>query len=158
MCLGWRLSFFIIALMGLLKLLSMFRSGAFDAVNVDEAEGVMGNGVVGHLMNFSYSIAPFVFLYWTFYPKKIQYLIPILMLVVVTFGTLVKYNIIGLLVTIFMFMMVYRKSLVKKALLFWLFLQYLFLFLTMLLHSFKKGRMWIPHFTWIICGLMLLVL
>lgn len=45
---------FIIALMGLLKLLSMFRSGAFDAVNVDEAEGVMGNGVVGHLMNFSY--------------------------------------------------------------------------------------------------------
>ena len=96
----------------------MFRSGAFDAVNVDEAEGVMGNGVVGHLMNFSYSIAPFVFLYWTFYPKKIQYLIPILMLVVVTFGTLVKYNIIGLLVTIFMFMMVYRKSLVKKALLF----------------------------------------
>ena len=109
---------FIIALMGLLKLLSMFRSGAFDAVNVDEAEGVMGNGVVGHLMNFSYSIAPFVFLYWTFYPKKIQYLIPILMLVVVTFGTLVKYNIIGLLVTIFMFMMVYRKSLVKKALLF----------------------------------------
>ena len=149
---------FIIALMGLLKLLSMFRSGAFDAVNVDEAEGVMGNGVVGHLMNFSYSIAPFVFLYWTFYPKKIQYLIPILMLVVVTFGTLVKYNIIGLLVTIFMFMMVYRKSLVKKALLFLVILQYLFLFLTMLIHSFKKWRMWIPHITWIICGLMLLVL
>lgn len=107
----------VIALLGLLKIWSMFSSGAFDAVNIDETEGVMGNGLVGHLLNLSYSIAPIVFLYWTYYPRKIFYLLPILLLSLVTFSTLVKYNVIGFIVTLFMFTMLYRKSLLKKAVL-----------------------------------------
>ena len=40
---------------------------------------------------------------------------PVLLLILVTFGTFIKYNVIGLFVTLFMFIMIYRKSLLRKA-------------------------------------------
>lgn len=106
---------YMIAVLGFLKVYQMFSSGAFDKENFGDAEGVIGNGVVGHLLNFSYSIAPFVFLYWTYHKSKILYLLPVLLLILVTFGTFIKYNVIGLFVTLFMFIMIYRKSLLRKA-------------------------------------------
>lgn len=110
------ITLYIIALIGLIKVKSLITSGAFSAINIDDAEGIMGNGIVGHLLNLSYSICPIVFLYWTYYPKKILYLLPIILLIIITFSTLIKYNIIGFFVILFMFTMIYRKSLLRKAL------------------------------------------
>lgn len=105
---------FIIGIIGLIKIVVLFMQGAFSGSNIDEAEGVMGNGIVGHLLLASYSIMPIVFLYWT-YTKKLKYLISILMIFVVTFSSLIKYNIVGAFVTTFIFILMYRKSLLKRS-------------------------------------------
>lgn len=105
---------YIIGIMGLIKMVVLFLRGAFNSSNIDLAEGTMGNGIVGHLLLASYSIVPIVFLYWT-YTKKLKYLISIMMIFVVTFSSLVKYNIVGVFVTTFIFILMYRKSLLKRS-------------------------------------------
>lgn len=91
---------YLIGTIGLLKVGYLYLTGAFSVVNIDDAEGVMGNGIVGHLLIFSYSILPIVFLYWTYHPKKFYYFIPVLMIVIVAFSSLIKYNVIGVVVTL----------------------------------------------------------
>ena len=107
---------YLIGIIGLAKIAILYFQGSFSAENIDAAEGVMGNGIVGHLLLASYSILPIVFLYWT-YNRKIKYLLGILMIFVITFASLVKYNIIGLFVSVFIFILLYRKSLLKRAVL-----------------------------------------
>lgn len=106
---------YLIGTIGLLKVGYLYLTGAFSVVNIDDAEGVMGNGIVGHLLIFSYSILPIVFLYWTYHPKKFYYFIPVLMIVIVAFSSLIKYNVIGVVVTLFIFTIIYRRSLLKRA-------------------------------------------
>lgn len=105
---------YVIGIIALLKLLTLYLGGQFNTSNVDAAEGIMGNGLVGHLLLCSYAVLPIVFLYWT-YTKKIWHLIPVLLIFVATFATLVKYNIIGVFVSLFIFLLIYKKSILKRA-------------------------------------------
>lgn len=105
---------YIVGTIGLIKLAVLFVSGQFSIANIDAAEGIMGNGLVGHLLMSSYAVSPIVFLYWT-YTKKLKHLLPVLLIMIVTFSSLVKYNIVGVFVSLFIFLMLYKKSLLKKA-------------------------------------------
>ena len=104
---------FIIGVIGTLKAIFMFLTGAFSS-NIDDSEGEMGGGIVGHLLLASYSVLPIYFLYWTT-RKRIITLIPIFLIIIVTFSSFVKYNIIGVFVSVFIFLSIYKKALLKKA-------------------------------------------
>lgn len=105
----------IIGVISILKLFIEFRSGTFNTSNFSDAQGLMGNGIIGHLLLLSYSILPIVFLYWTYNRKKISAFFAVLLIVIATFSTFVKYNIIGLAVSLFLFILIYKKSALKKA-------------------------------------------
>lgn len=105
---------YIIAFLGIVKAIIVFRSGGFTD-NIDENEGTMGNGPIGHLLLLSHSLFPYLFLKWTYTPKNYRLLIPVVLILFVTFLSLVKYNIIGIFVELFLLVVIYRKSLVKKG-------------------------------------------
>lgn len=107
----------LIGIIGALKFIRLYLTGQFSATNFDNTEGVMGNGTVGHLLLLSYSIVPIVFLYWLENRKKVMCLISVLLIVAVTFTTFVKYNVIGVVFNLFLFTMLYKKSLFKKGIL-----------------------------------------
>lgn len=101
-----------IGLISLIKLFYLIKNFSFP-----EIEGMMGNGVIGHLVLLSYSLAPIVFLYWLYNKKKIKYLVAIILILIVTFSTFIKYNVIGFIINIFIFTSLYKKSVLKKAVL-----------------------------------------
>lgn len=105
---------YIVGVVSMIKLVGLYVGGQFSAENIGAAEGVMGQGIVAHMVLSSYALIPIIFLYWT-YKKEVKYIIPILMIMVATFATLVKYNIIGLLVSVFLFTTIYNKRVLKKA-------------------------------------------
>lgn len=107
------LLYFIVAC-GVVKLALSVLSGAFSMGAIGGAEGLMGGGLVGHLLLVSYSIVPIVFLAYL-EEKKISYLIPILLIAAITFASLIKNNIIGLIMSIFLFITRYKKSVMKRA-------------------------------------------
>lgn len=106
---------YIIGFIGLVKVTQLYLTGQFSAERFDEAEGLMGNGIVGHLLLVSYSILPIVFLYWLEHKKEISYLFATIIIVAVTFTSLVKYNVIGVIVSLFIFTTIYKKSLLRKS-------------------------------------------
>ena len=112
------ISISIIGIIGIIKLTYMCLLGVFNAEHFDLSEGLMGMGIVGHLLILSYSIVPIVFLYWTYNPKKLRYLIGIILIFIATFSTFIKYNIIALAVNIVIFTLIYRKSVLFKSILF----------------------------------------
>lgn len=114
---GMCLILIVIGTIGILKLIINYRNGSFNAANFNDVEGMMGSGPVGHLLLLSYSLFPIVFLYWTYNKKKIIYLISVLLITIVTFSTFIKYNVIGLAVSTFLFVLIYRKSILKKSIL-----------------------------------------
>lgn len=105
---------YVVGVASMIKLIAVYMSGQFGSENIISAEGVMGQGIVAHMVLSSYALIPIVFLYWT-YKKKMKYIIPILMIMIATFATLIKYNIIGLFVSIFLFTAIYNKKILKKA-------------------------------------------
>lgn len=105
---------YIIAAFGLIKLVLAVLSGAFSMEAISGAEGLMGGGLVGHLLLLSYSVVPIVFLAFL-EEKKVSYLIPVLLIAAITFASLIKNNIIGLVMSIFLFVTRYKKSVIKKA-------------------------------------------
>ena len=107
-----------IAIIGLIKLAYIYLTGGFNSANFIDNEGVMGNGILGHLLLLSYSIIPIIFLYWTYNPKKISYLIVVVLIMLITFSTFVKNNIIALAVNIAIFLLIYRKSVFMKSIIF----------------------------------------
>ena len=106
---------YIIGALGLIKLLYLVNSGLFSANTYDDSEGAMSGGPVGHLLLLSYSIAPIVFLYWVEHKTKFSYLFSVLLIIGVTFTTLIKYNVIGIVISLFIFTTLYKKSIVTKA-------------------------------------------
>ncbi len=104
----------IIGIMALIKLVQLIRTGGFRT-DFDEMEGVMGNGIVGHLLLASYALVPIIFLYWLDHKKEIKCLVAVVLILGVTFSTFVKYNIIGVIVSLFVFTTMYKKSLLKRA-------------------------------------------
>ena len=104
---------YIVGVLGLLQAYIYFRQSVFLSQDVD-SEGVMGNGPIGHMLLASYSVLPIYFLNWT-YKKKWIDLIPILLVLLVAFTSLIKYNVLGPVVTLFIFISLYRKSLLRKA-------------------------------------------
>lgn len=103
-----------ISLCGLVKIIFMYRSGAFDASNFDDSEGIMGEGPVGHLLLMSYSVLP-IYVLNIIENKKWIYFSPVFVIFLVTFCTFIKYNIIGVFVTMFIFFAIHRKDLLKRA-------------------------------------------
>lgn len=104
----------IIGVIGLFELIRLARSGGFKT-DFDGMEGVMGNGIVGHLLLLSYALVPIVFLYWLDHKKEIKYLFSVLLILGVTFSTLIKYNIIGVIISLFIITTMYKRSLLKKS-------------------------------------------
>lgn len=113
-----RMTYFLyfVGIAGLIRLFTLYRSGLFSAGNTNDAEGIMGNGPIGHLVLSSYAVFPIIFLYWTYNKRSWFHLCPLLMIALITFSTLIKYNIVGLIVSTFLFVLIYRKSLLKYAL------------------------------------------
>ena len=106
---------FIIGLVGMFKLVYSIGTGTLRSSIMNDTDDIMGGGIVGHLLLLSYSITPIVFLYWIENKKRILSLISILMIFAVTFSSFVKYNIIGLAVSLFIFTLMYKKSILKRA-------------------------------------------
>lgn len=104
---------YIVGILGVLQAFLFYKQGVFLS-DIDDSEGLMGNGPIGHLLLASYSVLPIYILYWT-YNKTIEGLIPILLILLVAFSSLIKYNVLGPVITIFIFISLYRKSLLKKA-------------------------------------------
>lgn len=98
----------VIALIGFLRLIQGIATGQLT-------EGYISSGVVGHLLCLSYAIVPFVVLFWTYHPKKLQYIIVPLMILVLNFSSFIKYHVIAMIIMIFIFLTFYRKSMLKKA-------------------------------------------
>ena len=106
----------VIGIIGLIKVGQLVLTGQFSGDRFNDAEGIMGNGLVGHLLLVSYSILPIVFLYWLEHKKEVRCLIATILIVGVTFTSLVKYNVIGVVVSLFIFTTIYKKSLLRKSL------------------------------------------
>lgn len=104
----------IIGIIGLIKLVQLVLTGGFRT-DFDGMEGIMGNGIVGHLLLVSYALVPIIFLYWLEHKKEIKCLLSVVLILGDTFSTLIKYNIIGVIVSLFIFTTMYKKSLLKKA-------------------------------------------
>lgn len=100
----------VIGIISLIKLFFLLQKYSFL-----EMEGMMGNGITGHLILLSNALLPIIFLYWSYNKKKFKYLIAIILILVATFFTFIKYNIIGCIVNIFIFTMLYKRSALKKA-------------------------------------------
>ena len=105
---------FVIGSIGLIKLIMLIRTGGFKT-DFDGMEGIMGNGIVGHLLLISYSLIPIIFLYWLDHKKEIKCLFSVVLILGVTFSTFIKYNIIGVIISLFIFTTMYKKSVLKKA-------------------------------------------
>ena len=105
---------YFIAIIALLKLIYSIKSGAFNSDNLDDTEGLMGHGPIGHILLIGYIITPFVFLYWT-YKKKFFYLLPVILIIICSFASLVKYHVIGLVIMIYLFVGLYRRDLFIKG-------------------------------------------
>ena len=104
---------YLVGVLGLIETFIYYRQGLVFSVDVD-SEGVMGNGPIGHLLLSSFSVLPIYFLYWT-YNKKVTDLIPVILIIIVAFSSLIKYNVIGPVITLFIFVSIYRQSLLKKG-------------------------------------------
>ena len=102
-----------VGILGTIKALILYLQGSFFS-DIDEMEGEMGRGLIGHLLLASYSVFPIYFLYLT-YNWSIKKIIPIILILVVTFSSFVKYNIIGIFVSTFIFLAIYKKSILTKS-------------------------------------------
>lgn len=104
---------YIVGVLGLSKALILYRQGIlFNADN--DFEGIMGTGPIAHLLLASYSVLPIYFLNWT-YNRKLKDIIPVILILLVAFSTMIKYNTIGPIISLFIFVCIYRKSIFKKA-------------------------------------------
>ena len=104
---------YIVGVIGIIKAFFLYKQGIL-LNDMDDSEGIMGNGIVAHMLLASYSVLPIYFLNWT-YNKTIKDLVPVILVIIVAFSSFVKYNVIGPIVTLFIFISFYRKSLLKKA-------------------------------------------
>lgn len=105
---------YITGVLGLCECYVLYRRGLIFNSDGD-LEGVMGNGPIGHLLLASYSVLPIYFLYWTYHKKKTD-LLPIILVLIVAFSSFIKYNILGPVITLFIFVCLYKKSILKKSL------------------------------------------
>ena len=101
---------YFVAFLASCKLIYLIING-----DITGSESQMGNGLVGHLLLICYAIVPIVFLYWTYNKKKLKYLFSVGLIVAMNFATFIKYNVIGLIVSIFIFTLIYKKSVLIKA-------------------------------------------
>lgn len=105
---------YFISIIASIKLLYAIKNGILFSVNSEQEEGYMSSGLVGHLLNLSYVLLPYVFLYWTYY-KKTFYFIPIILIIVAIFSTFIKYHIIGLFFILYLFVGLYKKISIYKS-------------------------------------------
>lgn len=105
---------YTVGVLGIIRAVWFLRHGVL--IGEDAEEGVMGNGPIAHLLLASYSVLPIYFLYWT-YTKGFKNFIPIILIFLVAFSSFIKYNVIGPIIIVFIFIGLYRTTLVKKYLL-----------------------------------------
>lgn len=101
---------YVVFFIGLIKLLFAVKTG-----RIISEDGYMGQGFVGHLLALSMALVPIVFLYWTYNKKKISYLLVVIGIATITFSSFIKYNVISLVVIVFLFVSMNRNEVVKKA-------------------------------------------
>lgn len=104
-----------IGIIGVIKIGQMMMTGSLGTAIREDSLDILGGGLVGHLSLLSYSILPIVFMYWIENKRKISCLISVLLIMAITFASFVKYNVIGLAVSLFIFTLMYKKSLLKRA-------------------------------------------
>lgn len=104
---------YVVGIIGLIKAIILYRDGVIFNEDAD-SEGIMGNGIVAHMLLATYSVLPIYFLYWT-YKRGTVRLIPVVLIIVVAFSSLIKYNVIGPVVSLFIFVSIYRTSLLRKS-------------------------------------------
>lgn len=107
-----------IGIIGIVRVSYLILIGRFNGINFNNVEGTATSGIVGHMLLFSYSLLPIDFLYWLDNKKKISFLIPVIMIIATTFSSFIKYNVIGVIITLFSFTCIYKKSLLRKAVFF----------------------------------------
>ena len=116
----------IVAVVGLLKVLFAYRQGIFQT-DFDEMEGYVTSGILGHLLFASFSVLPIYVLY-CIEKKSYKLTIPVVAIFFVTFCGFIKYTIMGLLVSTFLFIAQYRVNLIKKSMILLLFFVVFFFF------------------------------
>ena len=109
-----KLFLYFVGVLGILKAFVLYMQGAYLNDMGDDSEGIMGNGIVAHLLLASYSVLPIYFLDCT-YNKKVKDIIPVVLVILVAFSSFIKYNVLGPIVTLFIFVSLYRSTLLKKA-------------------------------------------
>lgn len=97
-----------VGILGIIKFMFLIKNGSL-LNDFDDEEGMMSSGILGHLLLISYTILPIYFLNWT-YKMSFKRFVPILLIIVVTFSSFIKYHIIGLFVVNYIFMAIYRRS------------------------------------------------
>lgn len=103
----------LVGFLGIAKLLYLIHKGSFY-IDFDEMEGVMTSGIVGHLLLASFSVLPIYILYYS-YDRKITNLFPIILILIITFSGFIKYTIMGVFVSLFIFLLLYRRDMLKRA-------------------------------------------
>lgn len=105
---------YITGILGIIQALICLKNGVL-IITDSETETVMGNGPIGHLLLASYSVLPIYFLNWT-YNKSFKGIMPVILVLLVAFSSFIKYNIIGPIIIIFIFVCLYRRGMLIKGL------------------------------------------
>ena len=104
----------VVATISVARVLYMLLSGEFSGRNFDDAEGVAGSGLIGHLMMVGYAVTPIVFLYGV-KKKDPKALAATALMLVASFSTFIKNDIIGLLAAIVIFLSYTDEKSFKKS-------------------------------------------
>lgn len=105
----------LIGIIGLFKVGYYIRQGRFSKVEFGDSEGLMGSGFHSHLLLMSMSIVPIIFMYWMDHKEDILALLSVALIIAEFFMSFIKYNVIGPVVCLFIFVGIYKKSVWKKA-------------------------------------------
>lgn len=105
----------VIGIIGLFKIGYYIYHGKFSKMEFADSEGLMGSGFHAHLLLMSMSIIPIIFMYWLEHKEDVLSLLSVALIIGEFFASFIKYNVIGPVVCIFIFVGIYKKSVWKKA-------------------------------------------
>lgn len=97
------------------RFLFIIAKHGIDFLPTAEFEGMLASGPLGHLLLTGFPLIPILVYYWLKNKKKLSYLVMSLIYVMLIFLTLVKYHVIGLMMTTFFFVVLMDKRYLKKG-------------------------------------------
>ncbi len=99
---------------GICRLLSIIADEGVHYLSTSDFEGLLIQGIWGHLLLTAYPLVPILFYYYT-ESKKQSYLIASLLYIGLLFFTFVKYHSIGAIVLIFLFVAFENRKYIKRG-------------------------------------------